>query len=205
MGSFSIWHWLILLILFGGIAFAIFSSVRKNRTRSLVGVAGPIGIGGWLIIPILGFIGVIILTAINLSALVTEFEGIKFILTDTTGATNGMLLPVILSTVFGIAVMASASICLYKIFVSKSELRTIAVIHYVLLASAGLIELWGDGVISAVLPDTAPDPSVTKDAVRGVLAAFIWIPYFLNSKRIKNTFGKSAFEQTNSDGSLSNG
>jgi hypothetical protein len=185
MGTGSYWHWLVLLILVLGVALVV-----RLASRSAKAMGGHAqGIGGWLVLPIIGFISVILLTGANLILALKEYEGIEFILTDTSGAMNDLYLPIALSLLFGIAVITSAAICLYKIFVSRGELKKIAVVHYLLLASAGLVELRGDSVISSAIPDVARDPSVTKDAIRGVIAAAIWVPYFLVSKRVQNTFG----------------
>ena len=187
MGMGSYWHWLVLLILVLGIALVV--RLASQSAKATGGHAQ--GIGGWLVLPIIGFIGVILLTGANLISAIKDYEGIKYILTDTSGELNDLYLPMVLSLLFGIAVITSAAICLYKIFVSRGELKKIAVVHYLLLASAGLVELWGDSVLSSIVPDVAHDPSITRDALRGVIAAAIWVPYFLISKRVQNTFGIS--------------
>jgi Protein of unknown function (DUF2569) len=161
------------------------------------------GVGGWLILPIIGFAGTILLTGINLAVALQSFDGLVLIFTDTTGQFSAMRVPVALSLLFGVAVMTSAAICLYRIFIAKSHVKGVAVIHYCILATAGIIELWGDGVISANLPNTAEDPSVVKDAVRNVVVAMIWIPYFLISKRVANTF-KTATASNSSSTTQSN-
>ena len=40
--------------------------------------AGPVGISGWLYVPILGFVGTILLTGFNLLAILKEADGLAF-------------------------------------------------------------------------------------------------------------------------------
>jgi multisubunit Na+/H+ antiporter MnhF subunit len=188
MGTGSYWHWIVLLVLILAVIAVIY--VVKRNPKATDGKL--VGVSGWLIIPIIGFVGTILLTGVNLVGAIQSFAGLKVIFTDTTGQYSAMRIPVALSLLFGLAVVVSASICLYRIFVSKTGVKKIAVLHYVVLAAAGLVELWGDRFISANAPDSAADPSIVKDAVRGVLAAAIWIPYFMVSKRVANTFENGA-------------
>lgn len=39
-----------------------------------------------------------------------------------------------------------------------------------------------------------PDPTAAQDIFKAVLSAAIWIPYFLKSNRVKNTFGNTFYE-----------
>jgi hypothetical protein len=190
MGSFSIAHWLIILLIIGGIV----SIVMYARHRSLRNSATLKGVGGWLIIPIIGFIGVIIFTLINLFAAWSEIEGLKYIFLSNEETAKNLRLPMLLSTGFGIAVIMSAATCLYKIFVSGVQLKRMAVLHYCLLAATGAVELWADGAIVAAVPGMQSDPTVIKEAARCVIVALVWIPYFLFSKRVANTFERPAFD-----------
>lgn len=154
--------------------------------------SGPVGVGGWLVLPVIGFVGVIVLTTINLIAAISNVEGLFFIFSSSAGAYSELRLPTILSLLFGVAIIVSAGLCLYKIFITRTSLRKFAVGHFTILFVGSLVELWADSVIQSVLPDSAPDPSVASNMVRSIVAALIWIPYFLVSKRVQNTFEKKA-------------
>ncbi|WP_112664099.1 DUF2569 domain-containing protein [Microvirga flavescens] len=148
----------------------------------------PVGIGGWLILPIIGFIGTLGLTIFNLSGLFKELDGFIAIFSATSGQLAEMRLPVALSMLGGVAVILSAGACLVFIFQKKPIIVKAATAHYLILVAASLIELWGDARFREILPDEPVDPKVARDTVRVFMTALIWIPYFHVSKRVKNTF-----------------
>ena len=147
---------------------------------------GPRGLGGWLILPIIGFIGTIALTGWNLTEIVRSWDGMVAIF--TTESMKDARLPVALSFLGGALVIASAALCLFLIFAKKRAIVKFATAHYLILAAAGLIDLWGQGVLERAIPGMPPDPTAIRDAVRGFVIAAIWIPYFHVSKRVRNTF-----------------
>ncbi len=147
---------------------------------------GPRGLGGWLILPIIGFIGTILLTGWNLSEIIRSWDGMVAIFTNES--MKGARLPVGLSFLAAALVIASAAFCLFLIFAKRRAIVTFATAHYLILAVAGLVDLWGQGVLERALPNMPPDPAAIRDAVRGVVIAAIWIPYFNVSKRVRNTF-----------------
>jgi Protein of unknown function (DUF2569) len=147
-----------------------------------------VGVGGWLILPILGFAGTLVLTGYNLFLGISNWEGIKFIFANESGQFGSLRVALVLSTVVGIAILVSAAICLYRIFVAKNSVRKFAVAHYSILAVGGFTELWADRALSSALPEVASDPTLIKESLRGIVIASIWIPYFMVSKRVANTF-----------------
>jgi len=152
---------------------------------------GPSGIGGWLILPIIGFVGTILLTGYNFwTSLKTTFDGLMAIFAATSGPLTELKIPITLSLVSGCLVIISATWCLYLIFARKHAIVRFATAHYLILAVAGLIEMWGGLALEKAIPGTPSDPFV-RGAVRGILIAYIWIPYFWRSKRVRNTFGGS--------------
>lgn len=152
------------------------------------GSAGPSGIGGWLILPLLGFIGTILLTGWSLAQALVAWNGLVAIFSARSGPLTTVQLPTAVSFVAGILVIASAAYCLYLMFAGKRAIIKFATAHYLILAAAGILEAWAQSVMEKSIPDMPPDPAVYRDAVRGVIIALIWIPYFHMSKRVRNTF-----------------
>ena len=148
---------------------------------------GPAGIGGWLILPLLGFIGTILLTGWSIVQALQSWGGLVAIFTATEGALVQFKVPTAASLIAGILVIASAAYCLYLMFAKKRTMVRFATAHYLILAVGGLVDLWAGLAMERVMPEMH-DPSAIKEAVRGVLIAFIWIPYFQVSKRVRNTF-----------------
>lgn len=157
-------------------------------------VLGPVGIGGWLIFPIIGFVLTIIRTLINLVESVSgdSLRGLGEIFSVTAESHLASLkIPMGLSFISGILVILSAGYCLNLIYSKKQSIIKFATAHYLILACAALIDLWGGITINTVLPDTPMDKEIIKGAMQAIVAAIVWIPYFHYSKRVKNTFIKS--------------
>lgn len=160
--------------------------------------SGPSGIGGWLILPIIGFVATILLTGHNVWTSLKTLDGLKAIFAASSGPLTGLKIPITLSFVSGCLLIITAAWCLYLIFARKHAVVGFATAHYLILAVAGLIEMWGGLALEKAIPGTPSDPSVVTGAVRGILAACIWIPYFRRSKRVRNTFGDSGPERARS-------
>jgi len=151
---------------------------------------GPEGLGGWLILPIIGFIGVILLTGFYFLQSFEARDGLVAVFTATSAPLADLRIPVAASLIGGLLLVASAAYCLYLLLSRDHRIVTFATAHYVIVAVVGFIELWGGTVVETALPNDPKDPSLLKDAIRGLIVACIWIPYFHFSKRVKNTFGQ---------------
>ena len=154
--------------------------------------SGPKGIGGWLILPIIGFIGVILLTFKNLLETFSKenMAGLEAIIDATSGPLATLKIPLALSFIAGVVVIASASYCLLMIINKDYKIVKFATFHYLILAVAGLVDLWAGFVLEAAVPSAPLGNDVIKGAMQGILVALVWIPYFRMSKRVKNTFVK---------------
>ena len=149
----------------------------------------PYGLGGWLILPILGLLATLI-SAIN--RLITETLPV-FTSGDWTYFTSSgsedyhhLFAPfLIFKLVWNISLIVAPVFLLVLIFKKNKHVRK-SMITYLITS---LILYFVDFIFITTIPAVAKINPEPTSAVRGaLLAAAIWIPYFLKSTRVKNTF-----------------
>lgn len=77
---------------------------------------------------------------------------------------------------------------LWLFFKTSKRVPKLMVIWFASIAAIQII----DHMLVAQIPAAASqplDPATIKDWIRSLIGAAIWIPYFLKSKRVRNTFG----------------
>lgn len=159
--------------------------------------AEPSGLGGWLILPMLGLIflpfrlGVMLMT--------THYpifsEGYWEVLTTPgTEAYHALWAPLLIFEILGNSLFLVFSIILLVLFFQKHQRFPKLMILFLAanLAFIG-IDFFASDLIPAVAAES--DPESTKELIRTIVAAAIWIPYFLKSVRVKNTFTRGIIEQ----------
>lgn len=150
--------------------------------------ASPSGIGGWLIIPLLGLIATIILSVYKLWSALNNFTYIQWItvIKTFTALSNSM----VVSIIFGFTSIIIASIVLF-LFISRNHRTPKWFIRYLIfLAIVTIFESASIYYISKIID--APDMmnGVPGSFIQVIITCVIWIPYFLYSERVKNTFIK---------------
>ena len=151
----------------------------------------PRGIGGWLILPALG----LVITPFRmgfqfyrdlLPALAPETWNA---LTDSSSAAYHPLWgPVIVFEVVANLALFVYTLWLLWLFFNKSKRAPrLFIIWLVSLAATQIIDLLLTNQIPAVASQPT-DPESIKDVTRSIIGAAIWIPYFMKSKRVHNTF-----------------
>ena len=133
------------------------------------------GIGGWLVLPAIGLV-------------LSPFAAIMFIIMDLEAMED---MPRY-QHLFAFEIGANVIIALFAVvaaflFFSKNKMTPKVAIAFLvtnlalmLIGTVMIVEEFGSGV----------DSEAYTDLIRSVVAAAIWIPYFINSKRVKNTFVK---------------
>jgi hypothetical protein len=151
---------------------------------------GPVGIGGWLLLPLLGLI---------ISPLRVAYELFKNILPAFAPQTWGALTTpggeayhplwatLILFEAVSNSLLILASIALLVMFLRRHRLVPKLMIAW--LASWPIVlalDVWLAGLVPAAA--AALTGAETLEMFRAVLGSAIWILYFVRSKRVRNTF-----------------
>lgn len=165
------------------------SSTPAHTPALAVAADGPSGLGGWLILPILHLVTTVLLSGYNLLLVTQNWEGIVALATGQLDSSYQWLVwPITISLVMGVGVVAFAIYLLVILFQKKRELPGLMVWFYFVLLAVTLVE---SGMIFQYVElreSSADVGQAGKDLARAVIAAVIWIPYFLRSKRVQATF-----------------
>jgi hypothetical protein len=166
-------------------------SKQSHNYKSATG--GPVGIGGWLIFPTIGFLFVIISFSPTFFSALIDLSKIIGVFFKKSKDLDVYLSSLLVSICF-FFVTISAYICLYKIFFSRRALRKIAVAHFLTAAVANAGFYWFSKVHTVASMISGTEPEFEKIPVMGLLVAAVWVciwcAYFIFSKRVENTFEK---------------
>lgn len=148
------------------------------------------GIGGWLILIVIGLVVTPIRIGITVyNTYVPIFSGETWSLLTTPGAAayNPMWKPILLFEIFGNLIFLFSSVALlFLLFGRKRIFPRLMIAFYI----ANLLFVGLDLVAASSIPTVASqaDASSTMELVRSILVCAVWVPYFLVSERVKQTF-----------------
>lgn len=189
MGSFSIWHWLIVL-LFAGAIYAIYRSAKRApaNTESV----GPSGVGGWLLLLVTGlmFLGPLMGAGrINSDIMSAESQYPNLTAAATWGTYKAatwwtFLVVSCLSFYTGIGLARGRDISV--VYRAKIMLWIIGPVANVILGL--FIPVFVFGKIES-------GPEFIGGLTGSAIAAAIWTAYLTKSKRVKATYGISSSQE----------
>jgi hypothetical protein len=155
---------------------------------------GPRGLGGWLVLVALGLFASPIRLGLVLSQVYSPLfsDGTWESLTSPSGDFyHPAWAPILLTEMLVNLLFIAASIYLMVLFFRTSERFPMR--YAIFLASSLAFVLLDAVAVKLVLPDEPIlDPETTKELLRAAVAAGIWIPYMFLSRRVKNTFVRTA-------------
>lgn len=176
MDTFSVWHWLMVLVFFGGPVLVLVQYLWQRR--ALAPDAPPSGIAGWLAL----FAFVLCVSFVR--GVAELVQGLPDYLSGFRNeAAHGPLLALGLFALVGMAVQLWAIVALFR---KKRSLRTACVILWVLM-------LLTDGALLSMLtvPGVTPDMILPDTEIIRAIAALAfmaaWCWYLYVSVRVKNT------------------
>ncbi|MFC4992735.1 DUF2569 domain-containing protein [Rubritalea tangerina] len=150
----------------------------------------PYGLKGWIVLPIIGL--TVSLIGLFFGLLTTYFpiftDGTWEYLTDPSSEVyHSMWGPVLIYEAVGnVLFLLYTAALLVMVFRKHYLFPKCMIIFYV----ANIIFLVTDMILVGFIPmmDEAGNAESLRDIVSAVVGAVIWIPYFLKSERVKNTF-----------------
>ena len=167
--------------------------LRSNKSRENYlseSLPPPKGIGGWLILVAIGLF-VTPLKAIHF--LWTNFlpifqgDGWRRLTTPGTEAFHPYWKPLLIFEIAGnLTVISLGLFAGYHFFMKTRLAPRLLMMWFGFSAVFVLIDFFVANLIPAVAAHD--DPDSTKEVIRALVAAIIWVPYFLVSKRVKATF-----------------
>lgn len=174
-----------LLLLAAAVAFFFYDP------RPRPGPADPAlaGLGGWLVLPLIGLVLTPMVVLVQVVPALDVYSGTQWQLLTTPGAAayHPLWAPLLLADL-----CLSLSLLLLPPYVLLLMLlkRRSAPLAYILLLVGSLLAQGGILTGLAAIPSEEPLVAAADWAgvVRSAIAAAIWIPYFLVSRRVRATF-----------------
>lgn len=165
---------------------AVLSEIRQDNERR---AAGPTGIGGWLVLVAIG----LVISPFRLLVFAGQtylpiFRDGTWSLLTTPGSESydPMWAPVLILEVLGNLGFILAGVWLVVLFFKLSPWFPKAYIWVAVINPVFIIlDAW---LASHVVAGPMFDPETGAELGKAILAALIWVPYMLVSKRVRNTF-----------------
>jgi hypothetical protein len=151
---------------------------------------GVSGLGGWLILIQIGLFLTIILLAIqlfqySLPAVITESW--ELLTSDQSDYYHPLWGPVIIfETVYNALFLMFSIYTVIAFYRKKSIFPRLMIMFYSVSLVVGIIDYLL--LLQIPMARELEDGSSVRDIVKSVLTCAIWIPYFIKSERVHNTF-----------------
>jgi hypothetical protein len=189
------WMMVFVSLLFSGLCVLIFYNLYKKDFNTVQG-ASSLPIGGWLVLPAIGlaFTPLRLIFLIYTHPIYFNLEKWTALNNINSGSYNpglsGMLIGELLTDTF----YAIFAIFLLIIFFKKRT--TVPRFIMIFYGLSVLIVILDKILVSSVATVNVSNSDV-NEIVRSLIAAGIWIPYFLTAQRVKDTFTQTYHQQDN--------
>lgn len=154
-----------------------------ETTAEVRAPAGPVGLGGWLILPLLGLFASPLFGIAQMSAYANIAEAWPYL-------TAGHASFVVTEVAVNVVLLFVAPVVLL-VFAFK-RLQMFPGWYIIWIAISPLVQI-GDALVAySMFPETLAGAAFDKETMRGIvrsiIGAAIWIPYMMRSERVANTF-----------------
>jgi len=153
------------------------------------------GIGGWLILPIIGLFLTPIISSFQLiNVVLPSFEATTWAALTTQGspAYHPVWAPYLIYGLIATIILIISAIALLIILFKKlSILPSLIIVYFIFILATALVD---NTIYYTVILDAFPQlgasmqSELTQQLIRALIGTTIWVPYFIKSERVKNTF-----------------
>lgn len=148
--------------------------------------SSPSGIGGWLILPLIGLAMSLILTSVNIWAFLKELSFDSWLTILRNYPLFGLYLS--FSLLSGLVAIALNVRLFHLVFTYDARTPRWFIFYLAYIATVNLIEYAGLAYSARLFDDPSFLEGEPRATLQSLMAAAIWIPYFRQSLRVKNTF-----------------
>jgi len=175
MGSFSFWHWAILLLIIGVIAYAVLSARRKSSPTGELK-----GFGGWLILPMIGQ------TLSPIYALTTLAQNWK--MREQFAAIPNGLVVYYGENTLTVAMLALEVVTIFAMYSKSYLFPRLFLIQWIALLVYIILDVVLVSAVFSIPAGSLFSGDEMGKTIGSIIAGFIWVLYMFKSKRVKNTF-----------------
>lgn len=171
------------IVIIVALAIGAFMVLRIYKMNPVSKSDYDLSIGGWLILPAIG----ICISPITVLTGLLNPENNFFNQGVWSGLYNtqqyGLLALITIELLYNIVYLFFLGLIILLFFQRRTSLPILIVIFY----GVSFVGISLDSIAASILTET-PLSENYLDMVKALIPAAIWIPYFLNSERVKNTF-----------------
>ena len=151
---------------------------------------GVVGLGGWMVLVQIGIYGSLLLLLVQIFNYSIPSVSPE-IWNNVTSKTSELYHPlwgalIIFELAFNVLFFLYTIIILINLYQKKLILPKLMIIYYSTSLVVGIIDYLL--VLQIPMASEMQDAGQLKDIFRSLVTCLIWIPYFVKSERVKNTF-----------------
>lgn len=159
----------------------------EHRPDSLLRIAGPVGIGGWLLLPLLDILINPFYSAYEIYSTLTGWNLLgPFVGGAEDGRFEAARLPLLAYAFTSVVRAALAAYCLYLMLKRSPRTPRWMIIYYAVELVLGFLDFFLHRVVEDMLQQANPQDYWVLPFIAAI--CLIWIAYFRRSRRVANTF-----------------